>query len=58
MTRDNGNKLKEDRCRCNKKKNFLTLRTAKKYNRLTRVVVPSVCLEGLKTLLDKTLSGV
>lgn len=58
MARDNGNKLKEDRCRCNKKKSFLTLRTAKKYNRLARVVVPPVCLEGLKTPLDKTLSGV
>lgn len=55
MTRDNGNKLKEDHCRCDKRKSFLTLRTAKKYNRLARVVVPSVCLE---TPLDKTLSGV
>lgn len=55
--RDSGNKLKEKRFRC-VRKNFLTLRTTKKWNRLTRVIVPFASLEVFSILLDKSLSEI
>lgn len=57
-TRDNRLMLKEERFTWNIRKNCFTLRTAKRWNKLARVLVLSACFVDFKTPLYKALSWV
>ncbi|EMP35368.1 hypothetical protein UY3_07330 [Chelonia mydas] len=55
--RSSGLKLQPGRYRVDFRKNFLSVRVAKHWNKLPREVVESPSLEILKSRLDKHLSG-
>ena len=56
-TRSNGFKLQEKRFLLNLRKNFLTVRAGRQWNRLPQSVVESPSLEVFKRRLDGHLSG-
>ncbi|EMP33754.1 hypothetical protein UY3_09047 [Chelonia mydas] len=56
-TRNNGLNLQQGRFSLDIRKNFLTLRVVKLWNRLPREVMESPSLEAFKNRLDKHLSG-
>jgi len=55
-TRQNGSKLKADRCRLAIRKKFFTMRVVKHWNRLPREAVAASSLAAFKARLDGALS--